>query len=330
MKVRLKDIADKTGLSIAAVSRSLSDKSDISAETKEMVRRVASEMGYIPNINARNMKTGRSGTVGMLTSHLVNALTAERTSYLIRKLQERNIKLLISGFDDNSIEWLLQNRVDALISGSMFSYEMAQQLKDISKRCLGDDFPIITFGTVHVPGTDAVMLDYIESGYILASHLYDSGCRTLLVTCGGVLSRREEGIRRAAEERGLPEPELIMDTEMTLSSEYRAVTDYLKNVSAKPDGIIIHNNHTAMGVLSALRDYGICVPQDMRAAILEDAGIGRYFTPQLTTCGFDHILLTDHLWKILEYRLDHHCSRGQDIVKNITPVLTVRESSLYS
>ena len=327
MKVRLKDIAARTGLSIAAVSRALSDKSDISPETKDMVRRIAGEMGYIPNINARNMKSGRSGTVGMLTSHLVNALTAERTSYLIRKLQMRNIKLLISEFADNSIEWLLQNRVDAIIAGSMFIPEMVQQLKDISKRCLGNDFPIITFGTVHIPGTDAVKLDYIESGYKLAFHLYDSGCRSLLVTCGGVMSRREDGIRQAALERGLPMPELILDKEPTLASEYHAVKEYLANVKTLPDGIIIHNNHSAMGVLTALREHGIRIPQDMRAAILEDAGIGQYFTPPLTTCGFDHFLLTDQLWKILEYRLDHPGARGADIIKSIPPVLKIRESS---
>ena len=54
---------------------------------------------------------------------------------------------------------------------------------------------------------------------------------------------------------------------------------------------------------------------------------GKYFTPPLTTCGFDHFLLTDQLWKILEYRLDHPGARGADIIKSIPPVLKIRESS---
>ena len=327
MKVRLKDIADRMGISIAAVSRALSDKSDISEKIKEQVRRTASEMGYIPDINARNMKTGRSGTVGFLTSHLVNTLNAERTSFLIQKLQERNIRLLLSEFNDNSITWLLQNGVDAIISGSLFSFDMVQHLKDISKRCLGDDFPLITFGTVHVPGTDAVMLDYVSSGYKLASHFYDTGSRNLLVIQGGLMSRREEGIFIAAKERGLPEPQLLRDREITLASQYLCVKKYLAETKTKPDALIMHNNHTAMGVLTALREHKLNIPQDVRAAILEDAGIGKYFNPPLTTCGFDPVTLTEHLWQILEYRLDHRGKRNRDIIREIPPILSIRESS---
>ncbi len=327
MKVRLKDIAERTGLSIAAVSRALADKNDISDKTKEMVQRIAAEMGYIPNINARNMKTGRNNTVGLLTSHLVNTLTAMYASYLNRKLQQRNIKLLFAEFSEKSIEWLLQNGVDAIIAGSMFVPEMTQQLKDISKRSLGNDFPIITFGTTHAPDTDSVMLDYAASGKKLASHLYDTGCRNLLIISGGLLSKREEGIRCAAAERGLPPPEIILDREMTLESEYRIIKEYLQKTAKLPDGLVIHNNHTAMAVLTALREAGIQIPGDIRTAILEDAGIGSYFIPPQTTCGFNHILLSDQLWKILEYRLDNPGPRNGDIIRQIPSILTIRESS---
>ena len=114
--------------------------------------------------------------------------------------------------------------------------EMTQLLKDIPKRSLGNDFPIITFGTTHAPDTDSIMLDYAASGKKLASHLYDNGCRTLLIISGGLLSKREEGILCAAAERGLPPPEIILDREMTLESEYRIIKEYLQmRIFSLPD-----------------------------------------------------------------------------------------------
>ena len=64
--VKLKDIAEKCGLSIASVSKALSGKSDINPKTIEYVNAVAKEMGYIPNSSARVLKTNHSYCIGLL------------------------------------------------------------------------------------------------------------------------------------------------------------------------------------------------------------------------------------------------------------------------
>ncbi|MBR1622957.1 MAG: LacI family DNA-binding transcriptional regulator, partial [Pseudobutyrivibrio sp.] len=64
--VSLKDIASRCGVSVATVSKSLNDHSDIGQETKQRVRQVAKELGYVPNAAAKSMKTNRTHNLGVL------------------------------------------------------------------------------------------------------------------------------------------------------------------------------------------------------------------------------------------------------------------------
>ena len=71
--VRLKDIAEKAGVSINTVSRSLKDKPDISAGTRERVKRIADELGYIPHANASGLRSNTTNTIGVVITHINNA-----------------------------------------------------------------------------------------------------------------------------------------------------------------------------------------------------------------------------------------------------------------
>ena len=156
--------------------------------------------------------------------------------------------------------------------------------------------------------------------------MYDRGCRNLLVTCGGLHSYREVGIMRAASERGMPAPEILMDNEMSLKSAYLSVKQRLESSRNVPDGILIHNSHTSPAVLTALKELGISIPSDMAAASFENTETDAYMSIPLTSCGFRQADLTSALLKIIQYRMKHK-TREKDIVLNISPVLEMRESS---
>lgn len=64
--VSMKDIAIACGVSVATVSKALNDHGDIGKETKEKIRRIAKEMGYLPNAMARALKTNRTYNIGVL------------------------------------------------------------------------------------------------------------------------------------------------------------------------------------------------------------------------------------------------------------------------
>ena len=64
--VKIKDIAEQCGLSIASVSKALHGESDLNPKTAEYIRNVAREMGYIPNASARLLKTNKSYNIGVL------------------------------------------------------------------------------------------------------------------------------------------------------------------------------------------------------------------------------------------------------------------------
>ena len=73
MAVTIKDLASRCGLSVSTVSKAFNNYEDISKETRELVRRVAKEMGYYPNAIARTLKTNRSYNLGVLFDDGMNS-----------------------------------------------------------------------------------------------------------------------------------------------------------------------------------------------------------------------------------------------------------------
>ena len=99
--VSLKTIASQCGVSIATVSKALNDQSDISTETKERVRKVAQELGYLPNAAARALKTKRSYNIGVLfEDEAGRGLTHEYFSGVLNGIKVQSEKLGYDTLDD--------------------------------------------------------------------------------------------------------------------------------------------------------------------------------------------------------------------------------------
>ena len=95
--VSMKDIARRCGVSVATVSKALNDQQDISGETRERIRRVADEMGYLTNASARALKTKRTYNLGILFVDLQNSgLTHE---YFAATLNSFRIEAERCGYD---------------------------------------------------------------------------------------------------------------------------------------------------------------------------------------------------------------------------------------
>ena len=95
--VTIKMIAKECGFSIATVSKALNGAPDISAETKETIRKVASQMGYTPNSAARMLKTSRSYNFGVLFEDQANkGLTHSFFSHILNSFKHRAEEL---GYD---------------------------------------------------------------------------------------------------------------------------------------------------------------------------------------------------------------------------------------
>jgi len=285
--ITLKDIAERTGVSINTVSRALKDKPDIGADTKRRIRETAEALGYVPNATASNLRARRSKTIGVVVTHLDNAFYA-RILQGINDAISDSVYTIITlssnedlGREGRIIHTLYANRVAGLII-----VPARDLVSDIDYDTL--KVPHITIvrkgslNTSHFFITDSRM-----SGRLAAEKIAGEGRRhpgyigyTLPVSCN---TYRLDGFREELSNRGLPLPgNRVLLCDSTADAAYEAARSLLTS-RCKVDSLFVYNDHMAFGVLRALHEAGIRVPDDISVMGHDDITEARFHIPSLSS-----------------------------------------------
>src|SRR6476646_10636435 len=124
MPVTMKDIARDLGVSVVTVSKVLRNHDDISRKTRELVLQRSRELGYIPNLAARSLVTGRSSLVGLVVPDLIHPFFSEIAKSLYASLRKKNYFLLMSSsesdpsLEQDEINHMLAHRLDCFVVAS--------------------------------------------------------------------------------------------------------------------------------------------------------------------------------------------------------------------
>lgn len=141
--IKLKDIADKAGVSINTVSRALRDCSDIGEETKNKIKKIAQELEYVPNGVSYFMRSGKTNLIGIVVSSVTNPYFTICANEIVNKIQKYNYfgMILVSNgvFDKDLLFTLLQNRVCGIISFSDID-------QSVSDYCYKNKIPMVLVG----------------------------------------------------------------------------------------------------------------------------------------------------------------------------------------
>lgn len=156
-RVTIKDIAIQCGLSVNCISRALMDTPDISEKTKQRVRDISAEMGYIPNRAATTLRKGSSKTVGILYDNLLNPFYSIMTNYLWAELSKYGYSFvtLINDnpfFGPNVAKHALSNNVDGVISFLEPDEETLELLEN-------HNLPLVVVGRKTSLRAETVLLD---------------------------------------------------------------------------------------------------------------------------------------------------------------------------
>lgn len=288
----LKTIAQIAGLSHVAVSKALRDAPDISAATKERVKKIADELGYTPNLAARNLYLQRTGAIGMMVPAMgdntaydlifneVSMAAAEQGYCVMLGSSHRSVELEV-----RHCRMMVGNQVGALI--------IAPCTSDVShiKAACGPT-PLIFIGGRVEPGEDYAMLcDYHHSGELAVEHLTGLGHRDIaLLTYGPencAVSQKEEGFSLAMERRGLP-PRIVRAGRAgdAMRAGMEAVELLLKG-ERFPTALWCASDYMAIGAIKALKARGLSVPgrvsvmghDDLYADPWPDMGLTTLHTP---------------------------------------------------
>lgn len=292
--LRLQDVAEAAGVSIATASRSLSRTTGVSEEVAERVRGVAQQMGYVANVHARSLAGGASRSVGLLVHEIGDPYFTEIASGVLHVGAREGLTVQIchTGRDPEQelaqIRTLIANRVGAIIvagSGFVDPARQAEAKADLATyRRFGGRVAVI--GRHHL-SADAVLPDNQAGGRAVARHLLELGHRRIAVVAGlrslTTVADRLAGVEEAFADAGVPFDDVpVVEAPFTRLGGREAAERIL---AEHPDvtAVLALNDDMAIGVLSVLRDRGIAVPGRMSVTGFDDVAVAVDLAPALTT-----------------------------------------------
>lgn len=282
MNVTIKDIAKALGISIATVSRAMSNSPEIKTETRERVLEMARKMNYKPNIWARNLQNRQNNLIGVVVPEFITFFFPEIIMGIQEVLNPLGYQVLICSSCESSeterknVCMLEKNMVDGMI----VSVSHESKNRDLFERLLNEHIPLVFVNRVFedLPSARIVIDDHkwaykavellIKAGYRKIAHL--AGNEHLSVTKG-----RIQGYIDALTDYGIPyDPRLLMHVGVQ-QQVAKVGLRYLLSLKVKPDAIFAVNDPVAIGVYLELKERGIRVPDDMGLVGFSDSPTGK-------------------------------------------------------
>lgn len=289
--VSLKDISAVCGVSVATVSKALNDHKDIGEATKENIKRVAKEMGYLPNSAAKALKTNRSYNIGVLfTDEAHNGL---KHDYFASVLDSLKKTVEAHGYDmtfincskerPNRMSYLNHVRYrgfDGVVIACVDFYD--NEVEEL----INSEVPVVTIDHVF-NNRISVVSDNVKGMRDLLTYIYDMGHRRIAYIYGSdtaVTRSRLTSFYKTSEEFGIDVPDTYVK-----ESVYRDIdraekaTIELLALEKPPTCILYPDDLSSFGGLNAIKKMGLRAPEDISIAGYDGIMIGRYIEPQLTT-----------------------------------------------
>lgn len=306
-RVTLAQVAARAGVSPTAASFVLSGRTDqrIAEETQRRVRAAAEELGYRPNLTARILRTGTSGTIALVSDFLTSTPYASAAVRGALEAARRHDALLYIAetladpeLEERLLQGLIGRRVDGFIYATMFTRATTVPVEI-------RDLPLVLLNCTS-PDVDApqVVPDERKAGATAARALLEAGHREGIFFLGdlqpglaggpqwggleaGALPERRRGIDAELKRAGVDLAGAIplRDWEPEFSRE--VVADLLATGHA-PRAFICGNDRVAMGVYQALAHAGLRIPDDVSVISFDDSDLAGWLDPGLTSIALPH------------------------------------------
>ncbi|MCV0416297.1 MAG: LacI family transcriptional regulator [Brevundimonas sp.] len=325
-RVTILDIARATGVSKSSVSRFLDEGSPSDTEAARLVRRVATELGYVRDVSAANLRRGSTGTIGVIVPRLTDTVMAMLYESLAHAAAQSGRFTIVATTNDDPVanqraaEMLMARGVDGLVLATTRTGDgLAERLAAQGVRFV---LALRTDG-VHPSSVGDDRL----GGYLATRHLIDLGHSRIGVVAGpsdaSSAAGRVEGYRAAMDEAGLSvRPEWVVPSSFSLEAGNLAARE-LMTLADRPTALFAINDNTALGALSALAQQGLSVPGDISVVGYNDIPLVSHLPTPLTTVRtpFGQIAAT-----AMEL-LTQADTPGAPAVRRATPSLIPRQST---
>ncbi len=280
--VTVLDVSRQSGVSTATVSRVINQSPKVSPATRVRVLKAIEKLGYMRNHSARALARQRTDTIGVVFPGIDSGFFSEVLKGINEYAVSRDYHLMVAfsqgdqGEHDRVAEYLQAGRVDALI---LMNLGMSDQfVRQAAQR----ELPIVL---IDRPVKDArvasVMIDNRSGADAAMTHLLGLGHQRIAILAGpdGTIDaeQRFEGCQHAAKRAGYAfDKDLIWPGNFFWESGYELMNHWLDAGKPLPDAMFALNDPMAMGVMEAMHEHSLSVPDDMALVGFDDVQAARY------------------------------------------------------
>jgi LacI family transcriptional regulator len=297
----IRELARRTGVSVATVSRALNNRPDVNPETRDRIVAMARELGYRPNHQARSLVRRRSGLLGLiwdtgyaaagarhpfLADVLIGLKIAVASSHyhlmLVSPRDPDDVRAYVDAATQHGLEGLVLMGVDE-------RSDPVTSLIATGRPCVAVDLELTG------PFATYVTSDNRAGAASAVGHLHALGHRRIATVTGPLhmvpARERLAGYREACAGVGLPErPEYVEHGDFFLDGGY-AATRRLLGLPEPPTAIFVAGDEMAVGALHAAADLGVRVPDQVSVVGFDDIEIAALVRPALSTVAQDRMAL---------------------------------------
>lgn len=274
-------------MSVATVSRVLNDISPVAEDTRLRVEQVVRRLHYVPHGGARSLITRRTDTFGVLLPDLYGEFFSEVIRGLDETARRHGYHLLVSSSHSDQKELeaamrAMRGRVDGLVV-------MSPDLDaDTLVANLPEALPVVLLnGGTDGQAFDSVSIDNAGGALKIVRHLISHGHSRVAILTGPARNtdaiERLRGYHAALRGAGIkPEAGWELPGDFTEDAGYDAARQMLE-LAPRPSAVFAANDSMAIGAISALREAGLRIPEDVAVAGFDDIPIAHYLTPPLSS-----------------------------------------------
>jgi LacI family transcriptional regulator len=332
MAATLKDIAEKTGVSVSTVSRVLHDNSKkykIGEQTQIQVKQAAKDLGYRINTLARGLRLRKTNEIGVIVPDIANPFFSAVIKSLAGELRKGGYNFIVYDTDEDialersAIRSLMEKRVDGLIIASVGQdFSHIEKIRDA-------EIPLVMidrcFDALDV---DSVSVDNVKGALFAVNHLIHEGHTRIAFIQGlpGTYANetRLEGYKQALRDAGI-----AIDEHLIVGDDFRSLNGYLETkhlltLASPPTAIFTAGDLIALGALEACRESSVSIPHDLSLVTFDDPSFTSYLSPALTAIEQPITKMTEMAVAMLYRRMRNPADECRRVL--LEPKLNVRSS----
>ena len=332
MSVTIYDIAREANVGIGTVSRVLNNSANVTTETREKVITIARRLNYQPHAFAQALARKRSNTLSAIIPFFTSYFFIEVLQGVQETLTSMGYDLIIHGVNDHEqvADYLRRSMRKGRVDGTLlFSLELPGDIADeFRERRL----PLVLVDTFH-PSFDSIRVDNTSGAAVATQHLVDLGHRRIGMINANLKSaparERLASFRQtlAANRLSVHAEDIINSAEVkndgfSRESGYHCMKQFLDRGGDRPTAFFVSSDIQAIGVLAALRESGLHVPQDVALVSFDDVELAKNF--DLTTMSQPMFKMGELAVRKMMERIEQPDAPVTSV--NFTPELVVRAS----